>query len=57
MGDRILRQGMTGHDVRVLQDYLTRAGYRTTIDGQFGPTTKQHVISFQRAHNSRRTAS
>jgi peptidoglycan hydrolase-like protein with peptidoglycan-binding domain len=51
MGDRILRQGMTGHDVRVLQDYLTRAGYATSIDGQFGSTTKRHVISFQRAHH------
>jgi peptidoglycan hydrolase-like protein with peptidoglycan-binding domain len=49
MGDRILREGMTGHDVRVLQDFLTRAGYPTTIDGQFGPTTRTHVISFQRA--------
>jgi peptidoglycan hydrolase-like protein with peptidoglycan-binding domain len=51
MGDRILRQGMTGHDVRVLQDYLTRAGYSTSVDGQFGSTTKRHVISFQRAHH------
>ncbi len=50
MGDRILRQGMTGHDVRVLQDFLTRAGLTTPVDGQFGPTTKKHVISFQRAH-------
>ncbi len=51
MGDRILRQGMTGHDVRVLQDFLTRAGYPTTVDGQFGSTTRQHVVSFQRAHS------
>jgi peptidoglycan hydrolase-like protein with peptidoglycan-binding domain len=50
MGDRILRLGMTGHDVRVLQDYLTRAGYATPIDGDFGSTTRTHVISFQRAH-------
>src|SRR5262249_55472124 len=51
MGDRILREGMTGHDVRVLQDFLTRAGFRTTIDGQFGPGTKRNVQAFQRAHN------
>jgi peptidoglycan hydrolase-like protein with peptidoglycan-binding domain len=51
MGDRILRQGMTGHDVRVLQDFLTRAGYPTTIDGQFGPGTKSNVQAFQRAHH------
>jgi peptidoglycan hydrolase-like protein with peptidoglycan-binding domain len=49
LGDRILRQGMTGHDVRVLQDYLTRVGYGTTIDGDFGPATKANVIAFQRS--------
>lgn len=53
MGDRILREGMSGQDVRVLQDFLTRAGYATTVDGQFGPTTKTHVIAFQRAHHLR----
>jgi cell wall-associated NlpC family hydrolase len=53
MGDRILRQGMSGHDVRVLQDYLTRAGYPTMVDGQFGPGTKRGVIAFQRAHHLR----
>src|SRR5947209_6419093 len=31
MGDRVLRQGDRGHDVRVLQDFLTRAGYPTTV--------------------------
>ena len=51
MGDRVLRQGMSGHDVRVLQDFLTRAGYSTPIVGVFGPTTKRNVIAFQRAHN------
>jgi cell wall-associated NlpC family hydrolase len=50
MGDRILRQGMSGHDVRVLQDYLTLAGYKTAIDGAFGATTKQNLIAFQSAH-------
>jgi Putative peptidoglycan binding domain len=53
MGDRILKPGMTGHDVRVLQDYLSRAGIPTTVDGQFGTTTKLHVIEFQQAHHLR----
>jgi peptidoglycan hydrolase-like protein with peptidoglycan-binding domain len=55
MGDRVLREGMTGHDVRVLQDYLTRAGFPTPIVGHFGPTTKQNLIAFQRAHHLART--
>lgn len=51
MGDRLLREGMTGHDVRVLQDFLTRDGFPTTIDGQFGPGTLRNVIRFQRSAN------
>jgi peptidoglycan hydrolase-like protein with peptidoglycan-binding domain len=49
MGDRILREGMSGHDVRVLQDYLTRVGFPTTVDGQFGPITKSNVVAFERS--------
>jgi peptidoglycan hydrolase-like protein with peptidoglycan-binding domain len=49
LGDRVLRQGMSGHDVRVLQGYLTEVGYGTSIDGDFGPATKANVIAFQRA--------
>jgi cell wall-associated NlpC family hydrolase len=51
LGDRVLRQGMSGHDVRVLQDYLTIAGYPTSVDGSFGPATKTNVIAFQRAQS------
>jgi peptidoglycan hydrolase-like protein with peptidoglycan-binding domain len=50
MGDRTLKPGMRGHDVRVLQDYLTRAGVPTPVDGVFGPGTKANVKRFQRAH-------
>jgi peptidoglycan hydrolase-like protein with peptidoglycan-binding domain len=49
LGDRVLRPGMTGHDVRVLQGYLTIAGYPTSIDGDYGPATKTNVLAFQRA--------
>jgi Putative peptidoglycan binding domain len=51
LGSRVLRAGMTGHDVRVLQTYLTVAGYGTMVDGEFGPDTKQSVISFQLSQN------
>jgi peptidoglycan hydrolase-like protein with peptidoglycan-binding domain len=51
LGERILRPGMRGHDVRVLQSYLTIAGYPTTVDGDFGPQTKTSAVSFQRASN------
>ncbi len=40
---------MTGHDVRVLQAYLTVAGFGAAVDGDFGPATKQAVIDFQQA--------
>ena len=50
MGDRTLKKGMRGHDVRVLQDYLTRSGVPTPIDGVFGPGTLRNVKRFQRAH-------
>ena len=53
MGDRILRPGMSGHDVRVLQDFLSRVGIGTKINGRFGATTKRHVMAFQRAHQLR----
>jgi peptidoglycan hydrolase-like protein with peptidoglycan-binding domain len=50
LGDRTLHEGDRGHDVRVLQDYLTRAGYATPIAGIFGPQTLRNVRRFQRAH-------
>ena len=50
LGDRVLRPGMSGHDVRVLQDYLTIAGYPVAIDGGFGSQTEQQVKAFQTAH-------
>jgi len=50
MGDRTLKKGMRGQDVRVLQDYLTRAGIATPVDGVFGPGTLRNVKRFQRTH-------
>jgi len=47
LGDRGLRVGASGHDVRVLQDLLTRSGFVTTVDGRFGPATAAAVRRFQ----------
>jgi peptidoglycan hydrolase-like protein with peptidoglycan-binding domain len=50
LGDRIpVRRGMSGHDIRVLQDFLRRAGVaRVTVDGQFGKGTLRAVRSWER---------
>jgi Putative peptidoglycan binding domain len=47
-GDRPLREGSRGQDVRVLQDFLTRVGLRTVVDGQYGPKTARRVRSWER---------
>jgi hypothetical protein len=39
---------MHGTDVRVLQGFLTKVGVRTSVDGQYGPTTTRHVRSWER---------
>jgi peptidoglycan hydrolase-like protein with peptidoglycan-binding domain len=49
LGDRTLREGASGHDVKILQNFLTRAGARTTQDGEFGAGTKRAVRAFERA--------
>ncbi|HEY6398097.1 MAG TPA: peptidoglycan-binding protein [Solirubrobacteraceae bacterium] len=56
LGDRILRPGMSGHDVRVLQDYLTLVGFPVAIDGTYGAQTQQQMIAFKLAHGLRGNA-
>ncbi|HEY2161995.1 MAG TPA: peptidoglycan-binding domain-containing protein [Solirubrobacteraceae bacterium] len=51
LGDRVLWPGMTGHDVRVLQQYLTFAGYSTAITGSFDMATRGNVVAFERAQH------
>ena len=48
---RILHSGMTGTDVEMLQDYLTLAGFPTSVDGQFGPNTRASVVSFEKTNH------
>jgi peptidoglycan hydrolase-like protein with peptidoglycan-binding domain len=52
-GSRTLHDGMTGTDVENLQNYLTLAGYPTSVDGAFGPLTRRSVVKFQRASHMR----
>jgi peptidoglycan hydrolase-like protein with peptidoglycan-binding domain len=54
LGDRLLRIGSHGHDVRALQSALTRLGHSTTADGHFGPATRRSVRRYERAEHLRR---
>jgi cell wall-associated NlpC family hydrolase len=46
-GTRTLRIGMHGHDVRVLQYYLSKVGVQTAVDGQFGRQTRHNVRTWE----------
>ena len=43
LGDRALRAGASGSDVRELQKALRKAGFSVKVDGQFGPSTVRAV--------------
>jgi peptidoglycan hydrolase-like protein with peptidoglycan-binding domain len=49
LGDRALRAGASGPDVRELQKALRKAGFSVKVDGRFGPSTVRAVKRFQRA--------
>jgi hypothetical protein len=48
-GEHTLATGSQGHDVRVLQSWLTRMGFTTTIDGEFGRNTRWNLRRFEQA--------
>jgi len=50
LGKRLLRPGLHGKDVTILQGYLTIAGFPTSVDGDFGPATGTSVAAFKQAH-------
>ncbi|HYF26800.1 MAG TPA: peptidoglycan-binding protein [Baekduia sp.] len=49
LGQRALRVGSKGADVRDLQRLLRKAGFKTEVDGVFGEGTRTAVQRFQRA--------
>lgn len=54
LGDRILRNGCEGNDVKELQTDLLRLGYdcgKWGADGDFGDATEMAVRAFQRDHD------
>jgi len=53
LGDRVLKVGKKGTDVRALQRYLVRAGSPTGVDGVFGRGTKKAVKVFERSQRRR----
>lgn len=54
LGSRTLRNGMSGGDVRELQEALIQLGYSCGpdgADGDFGGNTEKALRQFQKAHN------
>jgi len=51
LGSRVLRQGMSGADVRALTRLLNQAGYPTPPVRTFGTKTEKQVRSFERAQH------
>lgn len=49
LGDRGLRHGVRGRDVKELQRLLNRAGFRTPVTGTFAAHTVRSVRAFQQA--------
>ena len=48
LGDRLpLTVGARGHDVKILQDFLNRAGEATAVDGVYGNATRAAVVAFE----------
>jgi peptidoglycan hydrolase-like protein with peptidoglycan-binding domain len=52
-GDKVLRKGSSGRDVRVLQRWLTLVGFETAIDGRFGRRTAVAVRRYERTSELR----
>lgn len=54
LGERLLKNGMEGEDVKALQEALIKLGYdlgKWGADGEFGDATELAVVAFQRDHD------
>jgi peptidoglycan hydrolase-like protein with peptidoglycan-binding domain len=47
LGDRVLKLGKRGADVRALQGYLDAAGYRVAQTGRYDRATRARVLGFE----------
>jgi peptidoglycan hydrolase-like protein with peptidoglycan-binding domain len=55
LGDRVpVRAGMSGRDVKMLQDFLRRAGIKVSLDGEFGKGTLRAVKRFEAKQRRKR---
>src|SRR3954467_4982486 len=52
-GTRTLSTGSSGHDVKVLQSWLTHMGFTTSVDGSFGRNTRWNLRRFEQAKHLR----
>ena len=53
-----LEQGMSGDEVKNLQNFLIENGYMTVAaNGNYGPATKSGVMKFQSANRIKATGS
>ena len=51
LGDRALKPGMAGPDVKILQETLNSIGYNIKVDGIFGDKTEAAVLAFKKMYN------
>lgn len=52
-GDRPLKTGASGHDVRVLQSWLGKLGFPTSVDGEFGRNTRWNLRRWEQRERLR----
>jgi peptidoglycan hydrolase-like protein with peptidoglycan-binding domain len=49
MGEKVMKKGSQGADVKALQNDLGKLGYDVKVDGIYGDETEKAVLALQRA--------